>query len=59
MDLAVADVTGVTGIKPGDEVELLGDHISLEEVAEAAGTISYEVLTSLRLRVPRRYTDDA
>jgi len=58
MDLTVADVTGVAGIKPGDEVELLGDNISLEEVAEAANTISYEVLTSLRLRVPHRYTDD-
>ncbi|HWC64159.1 MAG TPA: alanine racemase [Rhizomicrobium sp.] len=59
MDLTVLDVTGVEEARLGDEVELLGDHISLEEVAEAAGTISYEILTSLRLRVPHRYTDDA
>jgi alanine racemase len=58
MDLVVLDMTGADDAKPGDAVELLGDHISLEEVAEAANTISYEVLTSLRLRAPHRYTDD-
>jgi alanine racemase len=59
MDLIVLDMTGAEGARAGDEVELLGDHISLEEVADAAGTISYEVLTGLRLRAPHRYTDEA
>jgi alanine racemase len=58
MDLAGLDVTGTGGVKPGDEVELLGDHISLEEMAEAAGTNAYEVLTSLSHRAPHRYTDE-
>lgn len=44
----------------GDEVVLLGRQgdasISADEVADAAGTISYEILTNFSARVPRRYT---
>jgi alanine racemase len=55
MDLMTLDVTGL-GAPPdvGTEVELLGDTITLGEVAEAAGTNEYEVLTRLR-RVPKNY----
>jgi alanine racemase len=55
MDLMTLDVSALA--EPphvGAEVELLGDAISLGEVAEAAGTNEYEILTRLR-RVPRRY----
>ena len=38
----------------GDEAELLGDTITLGEVAALAGTNEYEILTRLR-RVPRAY----
>jgi alanine racemase len=40
-------------------VEFFGDSISVEEVAAAAGTVNYEILTALRGRVPRRYTESA
>jgi alanine racemase len=40
----------------GDAATLFGGLISLEEQARAAGTISYELLTSLGNRVVRRYT---
>ena len=33
--------------KVGDEVEFLGDHVTLEEVAALAGTNAYEILTGL------------
>jgi alanine racemase len=59
MDLAGVDVTGAGPVQPGDWVEFLGDHISLEDMAEAAGTNAYEILTSLSRRAPHRYTDDA
>jgi alanine racemase len=36
-------------------VELLGDHVTLEEMARLAGTNAYEILTGLR--APRHYTD--
>jgi alanine racemase len=58
MDLITLDITGLkTPVQPGDEVELMGDTIPLAEVAEAAATNEYEILTRLSSRVPRRYTD--
>jgi alanine racemase len=53
MDLITLDVTGID-VAPGDEAELLGDTVSLSEVAAAAGTNEYEILTRLR-RMPRVY----
>jgi alanine racemase len=47
MDLISLDVTGAN-VNVGDEVELLGAHVPLDDVAHLAGTISYEVLTSLK-----------
>ena len=55
MDLITLDVTDMAQApRPGDEVELLGDTVTLGEVAQSAGTNEYEILTRLR-RVPRRY----
>lgn len=56
MDLIVVDVTEIGGdIAPGDQVELVGSTISVDDLAQAAGTIGYEVLTSLGRRYRRRY----
>ena len=41
-----------------EEVELLGDTITVDEVAEAANTISHEVLTSISPRARRIYLDN-
>jgi alanine racemase len=55
MDMITLDVTDLAQTpRPGDEVELLGDSITLGEVALAAGTNEYEILTRLR-RTPRVY----
>lgn len=50
MDLTTIDVTdlGPDAPRPGDFVELLGPHISVDDQAEVAGTIGYEILTALR-----------
>ncbi|MDH3427414.1 MAG: alanine racemase [Gemmatimonadota bacterium] len=57
MDSTVVDVTGNAEVKPGDVATLVGrdgdEEISLEELAEACGTISYEILTGWSYRVPR------
>ncbi|MBV5264217.1 alanine racemase [Pinisolibacter aquiterrae] len=53
MDLLMVDVTDVPGAARGDRVELIGPHVSLQEVAKAMGTIDYEVLTSLGRRYQR------
>lgn len=57
MDLVILDVTEVPDSKLtiGQEVELIGENIPLEMVAEKAGTISYEILTSLGERYKRIY----
>ncbi len=39
----------------GDHIELFGPNMPIDEVAEAAGTISYELLTSLGRRYHRDY----
>jgi alanine racemase len=58
MDLITFDVTEVPGeVVPGTEVEFIGDTISLEGIAAAADTISYEILTSLSRRARRRHED--
>jgi alanine racemase len=53
MDLMILDVTGLP-VHVGDEAELLGDKVTLGEVAAMAGTNEYEILTRLR-RVPKYY----
>ena len=63
MDLTTLDVTHVEGVSLGDEVIALGAQtyegktsvLSADEVAKLAGTISYDVLTSVSRRVPRVY----
>ncbi|MGD2123419.1 MAG: alanine racemase [Gemmatimonadota bacterium] len=61
MDVTVLDVTQVPDTEVGDVVTFFGrspgEEISLEEVAEHAGTINYEVLTGLTRRLPRIWTD--
>jgi alanine racemase len=55
MDAIAVDVTGVPDVRPGDVVTLIGDGITVDEVAEWSRTISHEVLTSLGNRVARKY----
>lgn len=61
MDLITLDVTDVpdAALRVGAEVEFLGDTISLDELARAANTAPYEILTLLGVRVPRRYVEAA
>jgi alanine racemase len=59
MDLTTIDVTAVGGAEVGDEAVVLGAQgdaiIDAEEIADAAGTIPYEILTNVSRRVPRVY----
>ncbi len=59
MDLSVLDVSNVPdhALGRGAEVEFLGDTVTLEETADAAGTITHEILASIGLRVHRHYVD--
>ena len=54
MDQAMIDVTGADA-RPGDTVEIFGEHMPLQELADKLGTITYEILTSVSRRVQRLY----
>ena len=54
MDQAMIDVTGADA-RPGDIVEVFGEHMPLEELADKLHTITYEILTSVSRRVQRIY----
>jgi alanine racemase len=54
MDVCAVDITGLE-IAVGDRVELYGANRMLDEAATAAGTIAYELLTAITVRVPRVY----
>lgn len=53
MDMTLVETN--KGVRPGDVATIFGGGVSLDEQAELAGTISYELLTSLGRRVVRRY----
>ena len=57
MDLITLDVSGIAAadVQPGDTVELLGPNVLLDDLARAAGTIGYDILTRLGPRWQRRY----
>lgn len=57
MNICLADVTDIPGVKLEDEVVLLGrqgkEHISAELMAQWIGTINYEVVTRINPLLPR------
>jgi alanine racemase len=59
MDMTMFDLGPDAEAEPGDEITLLGrdgdDEITAEELAERAGTITYEVMTGLGMRSRRYY----
>lgn len=56
MDLITLDLSTAPQAQVGDEVVLWGDGLAVEEVAAAAGTISYELTCGLTRRVRYEYT---
>ena len=60
MDMTVVNITDVPRVAVGDIATLIGtngrEKITLEDVAELAGTISYELLTGFTNRLPRVWT---
>lgn len=59
MDLITLDVSDAPDALPGRMVELLGSRMTVDEVADIAGTNGYEVLTRLGKRFARSYLEPA
>lgn len=59
MDQMMVDVTDIPGVVPGDRVTLVGtdgdETITMEQIAAAAGSFSYEFVCGISRRVPRIY----
>ncbi|MDE8348632.1 MAG: alanine racemase [Acidocella sp.] len=55
MDLTTFDVTEIANLNLGDSLELLGPHCTPDDLARAANTNGYEVLTALGARYERHY----
>src|SRR5258705_1276933 len=58
MDMVMVDVTSIGGVKQGDEVIIFGKEISIQELANWAGTIPYEIMTGISERVKRVYYEE-
>lgn len=56
MDLITVDLRGVQA-QVGDVVQCWGDQLPIDEVAQAAGTIGYELMCQMSGRVARRVID--
>ncbi len=58
MDMITVDVTDTPDefVRPGVRAEVMGDNISVDEVARWAETIPYEILTGLGMRFARLYS---
>ncbi len=52
MDMLYADITHIPQATIGSAVELWGEQVSVDAVAEAAGTVGYELLCAVAPRVP-------
>ncbi len=57
MDMTMIDITGIEA-NEGDEVLVFGEALPVAELALAAQTISYEILTNISQRVRRVYFEE-
>jgi alanine racemase len=55
MDLSIIDISEAESLSRGDRVEILGPNVGIDDLAASAGTIGYEILTSLGRRYRREY----
>ncbi len=62
MDQFMVDVTDIPGVKQGDEVTVVGEDggewLTVEELAETAGSFNYEYVCDVTRRVPRVYIEN-
>ena len=58
MDMIMVDLTTIAGIKEGDEVVIFGSQLPVQQVAQWANTIPYEIMTGISQRVKRVYFEE-
>jgi alanine racemase len=55
MDMTMIDTTHIAGAEEGDEVLVFGNELPVQQLAEWANTIPYEVISTISRRVKRVY----
>jgi len=58
MDMTMLDITDISDVRPGDVVEVFGNHITIQSLATDSGTIAYEIMTGINQRVKRMYFEE-
>ncbi len=58
MDMTMLDVTDIPDVKEGDDVVVFGAQLPIQDLAAAAGTIPYEIMTGISQRVKRVYFEE-
>lgn len=58
MDMTMIDVTDIPEAMEGDEVEVFGKQVPVQELAAVTGTIAYEIMTGISQRVKRIYVEE-
>jgi alanine racemase len=53
MNMCMADVTHISGVRAEDEVTLLGKTVSADEIAQKLETVNYEIVTRINPLIPR------
>ena len=55
MDMTMIDITDIPNVMEGDEVEIFGENVPIQYLADALNTIPYEIFTGISERVKRVY----
>lgn len=58
MDMAMINITDIPNLQVGDEVEIFGPNIAIQQLAEWCNTIPYEIMTGISQRVKRVYVQE-
>jgi alanine racemase len=58
MDMTMIDITDIREVNEGDQVEIFGINLSVQQLAEWGETIPYEIMTGISQRVKRVYLEE-
>lgn len=58
MDMFMVDITSIPLVNEGDEVIIFGTQLPVQQLADLAGTIPYEIMTGISQRVKRVYFEE-
>lgn len=58
MDMCMVDITDIGDVQEGDEVIVFGDVLPIQQLAQWADTIPYEIMTGISQRVKRVYINE-